>query len=99
MEETSEGVAPLTVDEKSAQLPVLRSVHTASFAHILAETESGVLVTTYKAGKLIILRSDGAFSTRTSATSRAQWASPPLAANLHRNQRRCSRVSQRPGGL
>ncbi|MCC6491804.1 MAG: TIGR03032 family protein [Pirellulales bacterium] len=36
----------------------LRSVHTTSFARLLAETGASVLVSTYQAGKLIILRND-----------------------------------------
>lgn len=59
---TSEASAPRAQaaarGEETAQRPALRSVHTASFARILAETNSSVLVTTYQAGKLIILRND-----------------------------------------
>ena len=39
--------------------PPLRSVHTTSFPNILAEAVASVLVTTYQAGKLVILRNDG----------------------------------------
>jgi uncharacterized protein (TIGR03032 family) len=38
--------------------PPLRSVHTTNFPQILAEAPASVLVTTYQAGKLVILRND-----------------------------------------
>jgi uncharacterized protein (TIGR03032 family) len=41
-----------------SQPPPLRSIHTASFPELLAEAAASVLVTTYQAGKLIILRHD-----------------------------------------
>lgn len=37
----------------------LRSVHTNTFAEILQELGASVLVTTYQAGKLVVLREDG----------------------------------------
>jgi uncharacterized protein (TIGR03032 family) len=37
----------------------LRSVHTASLPELLEETASSLLVTTYQAGKLVVLRNDG----------------------------------------
>ena len=37
----------------------LRSVHTTSFPHILNELGASLLVTTYQAGKLVIVRADG----------------------------------------
>lgn len=37
----------------------LRSVHTTSFPAILAQLETSLLVTTYQAGKLVVLRDDG----------------------------------------
>jgi len=37
----------------------LRSVHTSNFPQILAQARSSVLVTTYQAGKLVMLRNDG----------------------------------------
>jgi uncharacterized protein (TIGR03032 family) len=40
-------------------LPPLRSVHTASFPALLEELGISVLVTTYQAGKLVMLRPDG----------------------------------------
>ena len=39
--------------------PPLRSVHTSNFPQLLAEAAASVLVTTYQAGKLVILRNDG----------------------------------------
>jgi uncharacterized protein (TIGR03032 family) len=39
-------------------LPPLRSVHTTSFAEILGQLGISVLVTTYQAGKLVLLRAD-----------------------------------------
>jgi uncharacterized protein (TIGR03032 family) len=41
-----------------ADPPPLRSVHTSNFPQILAEAPASVLVTTYQAGKLVILRND-----------------------------------------
>lgn len=38
--------------------PPLRSVHTTNFPQLLAEARASVLVTTYQAGKLVILRND-----------------------------------------
>jgi uncharacterized protein (TIGR03032 family) len=44
--------------------PPLRSVHTNSFPNVLAELGSSVMVTTYQAGKLILLRNrDGLLNT------------------------------------
>jgi uncharacterized protein (TIGR03032 family) len=44
--------------------PPLRSVHTTTFPQILAEAQASVLVTTYQAGKLVILRNeDGVLNT------------------------------------
>jgi uncharacterized protein (TIGR03032 family) len=40
-------------------LPPMRSVHTTSFAQILDHFGISLLVTTYQAGKLVILRADG----------------------------------------
>jgi uncharacterized protein (TIGR03032 family) len=40
-------------------LPPLRSVHTSNFSAILQELGISVLVTTYQAGKLVMLRPDG----------------------------------------
>ena len=37
----------------------LRSVHTTNLPHILGETGASVLVTTYQAGKLVMLRNEG----------------------------------------
>jgi uncharacterized protein (TIGR03032 family) len=41
------------------EAPPLRSVHTSNFSAILQELGVSVLVTTYQAGKLVMLRSDG----------------------------------------
>jgi uncharacterized protein (TIGR03032 family) len=51
----------MTADTASEALapPPLRSVHTASFAALLDELGLSVLVTTYQAGKLVMLRPDG----------------------------------------
>ncbi len=48
--------APATAPEA---LPPLRSVHTTTFAEILERFGVSVLVTTYQAGKLVLLRADG----------------------------------------
>jgi uncharacterized protein (TIGR03032 family) len=42
-----------------AQLQPLRSVHTASFPQILSQHGISLLVTTYQAGRLVVLRADG----------------------------------------
>ncbi len=44
--------------EPAADEAPLRSVHTSNFPQLLAEAASSVLVTTYQAGKLVILRND-----------------------------------------
>jgi uncharacterized protein (TIGR03032 family) len=46
-------------EPSSTDPPPLRSVHTTSFPQILAEAHASVLVTTYQAGKLVVLRNDG----------------------------------------
>jgi len=44
--------------------PPLRSIHTTSFPALLAETHASLLVTTYQAGKLVMLRNrDGVLNT------------------------------------
>ena len=43
----------------NAEPSPLRSVHTTSFPAILEQLASSLAVTTYQAGKLVILRSDG----------------------------------------
>ncbi len=40
-------------------LPPLRSVHTSNFPNLLAELGASLLVTTYQAGKLVIVRAEG----------------------------------------
>jgi uncharacterized protein (TIGR03032 family) len=47
-----------TATSNESQPPPLRSIHTASFPQLLAEAAASVLVTTYQAGKLMILRHD-----------------------------------------
>jgi uncharacterized protein (TIGR03032 family) len=42
----------------STELPSLRSIHTTNFGPLLGELGVSVLVTTYQAGKLVILRQD-----------------------------------------
>jgi hypothetical protein len=44
--------------------PPLRSVHTSNFPAILQELGISVLVTTYQAGKLVMLQADDAKATR-----------------------------------
>jgi uncharacterized protein (TIGR03032 family) len=57
----SEANAPSTSDAAtSSDAPSpLRSVHTTNFPAILEHLQSSLLVTTYQAGKLVVLRSDG----------------------------------------
>jgi uncharacterized protein (TIGR03032 family) len=45
-------------EEKKPELPPLRSVHTTSFPAILQHLRCSILVTTYQAGKLVVLRAD-----------------------------------------
>ena len=60
--------------------PPLRSVHTASFGPLLEHLDISLLVTTYQAGKLVLLRARTASSTRTSAASTSRWAWPATAS-------------------
>lgn len=56
---TSPLEAPAPAEETSPPAdPPLRSVHTSNFPQILAEAPASILVTTYQAGKLVILRND-----------------------------------------
>lgn len=48
----------MSVDQSQVEPSPLRSVHTTSFAQILEQLRLSVLVTTYQAGKLVILRAD-----------------------------------------
>ncbi|BBO32815.1 TIGR03032 family protein [Lacipirellula parvula] len=50
---------PLGSSDDLPQSPPLRSVHTVSFAKILNELASSLLVSTYQAGKLVLLRNEG----------------------------------------
>src|SRR6476660_1844698 len=45
--------------QPTTDAPPLRSVHTSNFSAILQELGISVLVTTYQAGKLVMLRPDG----------------------------------------
>jgi len=56
--ETSSPTTPPDAGAAPAADPPLRSVHTTSFPQILAEGAASVFVTTYQAGKLVILRND-----------------------------------------
>jgi uncharacterized protein (TIGR03032 family) len=47
-------------DDQADGRTAMRSVHTVSFAQILADRKISLLVSTYQAGKLVVLRSDGA---------------------------------------
>ena len=51
------GSLPATNDA-SAQLEPLRSVHTSTFPQILNQRGISVLVSTYQAGRLVVLRAD-----------------------------------------
>lgn len=51
--------APTNVSPHASEAPPLRSIHTDNFPAILQELAASVLVTTYQAGKLVMLRSDG----------------------------------------
>src|SRR5207253_10063697 len=61
---TRREVPPMSVLPSSAptsaleRLPPLRSVHTTSFADLLDQFGISLLVTTYQAGKLVMLRAD-----------------------------------------
>jgi uncharacterized protein (TIGR03032 family) len=57
--EASSNSGAVTGPEASAPAP-LRSVHTTNFPAILEQLRLTVLVTTYQAGKLVMLRPDGA---------------------------------------
>jgi uncharacterized protein (TIGR03032 family) len=61
----SEPAASPPPETAAAQPPPLRSVHTASFAEILRQFRISLLVSTYQAGKLVILRAgpDGGVNT------------------------------------
>lgn len=51
---------PPTTDEPDASAePPLRSVHTSNVPQLLEQAGASLLVTTYQAGKLVILRNDG----------------------------------------
>jgi uncharacterized protein (TIGR03032 family) len=56
---SSDVVPPKENSSANAGPSPLRSVHTTSFPAILEQLASSLVVTTYQAGKLVILRSDG----------------------------------------
>jgi hypothetical protein len=56
---SSDVVPPKEGSNADASPSPLRSVHTTSFPAILEQLASSLVVTTYQAGKLVILRSDG----------------------------------------
>lgn len=47
------------MSDSAPALDPLRSVHTSNFPDILSQINASILVTTYQAGKLVILRGDG----------------------------------------
>src|SRR5436190_14223969 len=51
--------APPDPSSPTNDAPPLRSVHTSNFSAILQELGVSVLVTTYQAGRLVMLRADG----------------------------------------
>ena len=69
-----------TAAPPAPELPPLRSVHTANFGPLLGELGRSLLVTTYQAGKLVVLRrnDEGTLNTHFSAlesigTELAEW--------------------------
>ena len=50
---------PSDQDAIAAEPPPLRSVHTSNFPALLEQLGASLLVTTYQAGKLVVIRSDG----------------------------------------
>ena len=48
-----------TAPPASPELPPLRSVHTPNFPGLLAELGASLVVSTYQAGRLVLLRADG----------------------------------------
>lgn len=57
--ESPENHAASNGDSEDLSQSPLRSVHTNSFPELLAQAVSSVLVTTYQAGKLVVLRNEG----------------------------------------
>ena len=66
-------------DPAATQAP-LTSVYTNNLPAILDHFGISLAVSTYQAGKVILVRSDGAGSTPTSATSTSPWASRSTAS-------------------
>jgi uncharacterized protein (TIGR03032 family) len=65
----------------SPSLEPLRSVHTASFPQILAQAGVSLLVTTYQAGRLVVLRADGSV-----LNTHFRSFSKPMGLALRRNR-------------
>ena len=66
-----------------AATDALRSVHTSNLPALFAELQVSLVVSTYQAGKVILVRNDeGGCSTPTSAPSASPWGSPPIGARL-----------------
>jgi hypothetical protein len=59
--------------------PPLRAVHTPNFPALLRQLGASLLVITYQAGKLVLVRDEGATSTPSSMPSRSRWAWPSTA--------------------
>ena len=53
------GAAPEAGEQSTPPEPPLRSVHTSNVPQMLEQASASLLVTTYQAGKLVILRNDG----------------------------------------
>jgi len=68
-------------DDDDGSPPPLRSTHSTSFAQILEQLGASLLVTTYQAGKLVVVRNDhGCINTH----FRGFHSPMGLAANFHR---------------
>ena len=52
----------------------LRAVHTPNFPALLRRLGASLLVTTYQAGKLVMVRDEGGSSIPITARSRPRWA-------------------------
>lgn len=59
MPESLAGPSSESSSSSTEALAPMRSVHTSNFSAMLEELGVSVLVTTYQAGKLVILRPDG----------------------------------------
>ena len=78
--------------------PPLRSVHTTNFPQLLAEAPASLLVTTYQAGKLVILRNDGGvLNTHFRNFTKPMGLAVDRRPAGRRHEHRDLGVSQRPG--